>query len=301
MEFLPDSGENGRESGETMSRRPRRNYTPAFKAKVALAAVKGDRTLAQLAEHFDVHPELGRDHIQPLAAVLSDPDHVPATAGASDACGLDHLLNARQILRESAGAPLRAFGIGLTGSSGSALDGFAAFCDRSLDILEGELLLIGIELLRPRAEPRPAQFAHQILKPGIGLLENGVLCFEPHTCRALLIELGEHLGLRLECRAHISRQTCETSRINGVDHARSIDMAGLSGLRDDPSSLSESGADYAISQGLPGSMKAVLATSATIHSRTALAMNSEPLSETNVAGDSVQDEQLRGVRHRRRP
>jgi transposase-like protein len=39
-----------------MSRRPRRNHTPAFKAKVALAAVKGDRTVAQLAEHFDVHP-----------------------------------------------------------------------------------------------------------------------------------------------------------------------------------------------------------------------------------------------------
>ena len=39
-----------------MSRRPRRNHSPAFKAKVALAAVKGDRTLAQLAEQFDVHP-----------------------------------------------------------------------------------------------------------------------------------------------------------------------------------------------------------------------------------------------------
>jgi transposase len=39
-----------------MSRRPRRNHTPAFKAKVALAAVKGDRTLAQLAAQFDVHP-----------------------------------------------------------------------------------------------------------------------------------------------------------------------------------------------------------------------------------------------------
>jgi Putative transposase of IS4/5 family (DUF4096) len=38
-----------------MNRRPRRNDCPAFKAKVALAAVKGDRTLAQLAEHFDVH------------------------------------------------------------------------------------------------------------------------------------------------------------------------------------------------------------------------------------------------------
>ena len=31
-----------------MSKRPRRNHTPAFKAKVALAAVKGDRTVAQL-------------------------------------------------------------------------------------------------------------------------------------------------------------------------------------------------------------------------------------------------------------
>jgi transposase len=39
-----------------MSRRARRNHSPTFKAKVALAAIKGDRTIAQLAEHFDVHP-----------------------------------------------------------------------------------------------------------------------------------------------------------------------------------------------------------------------------------------------------
>src|SRR5438874_9042860 len=39
-----------------MSRRARRNHTPAFKAKVALSAIKGDRTLAELAEQFDVHP-----------------------------------------------------------------------------------------------------------------------------------------------------------------------------------------------------------------------------------------------------
>jgi len=39
-----------------MSRRPRRNHSAAFKAKVALAAIKGDRTIAQLADHFDVHP-----------------------------------------------------------------------------------------------------------------------------------------------------------------------------------------------------------------------------------------------------
>ena len=39
-----------------MSRRPRRNHSPSFKAKVAIAALKGDRTIAQLAEQFDVHP-----------------------------------------------------------------------------------------------------------------------------------------------------------------------------------------------------------------------------------------------------
>jgi hypothetical protein len=46
VEFLPDNGDNRREQGETMSRRARRNHSPAFKAKVALAAVKGDRTIA---------------------------------------------------------------------------------------------------------------------------------------------------------------------------------------------------------------------------------------------------------------
>ena len=39
-----------------MTRRPRRNHSPAFKAKVALAAIRGDKTLAELAQQFDVHP-----------------------------------------------------------------------------------------------------------------------------------------------------------------------------------------------------------------------------------------------------
>ncbi|WP_414650923.1 IS3 family transposase [Eoetvoesiella sp.] len=39
-----------------MTKRTRRTHSAAFKAKVALAAVKGDRTLAELAQQFDVHP-----------------------------------------------------------------------------------------------------------------------------------------------------------------------------------------------------------------------------------------------------
>ena len=38
-----------------MARRARRTHSPAFKAKVALAAIKGDKTLAELSQQFDVH------------------------------------------------------------------------------------------------------------------------------------------------------------------------------------------------------------------------------------------------------
>ncbi len=39
-----------------MAKRTRRNHSPAFKAKVALAAIKGEKTLAELAQLHEVHP-----------------------------------------------------------------------------------------------------------------------------------------------------------------------------------------------------------------------------------------------------
>ena len=41
-----------------MAKRPRRNHSAAFKAKVALEAMKGDQTLVELSERFQVHPNL---------------------------------------------------------------------------------------------------------------------------------------------------------------------------------------------------------------------------------------------------
>ena len=38
-----------------MSRRPRRNHSAAFKAKVAMEAIKGEQTLTELSQRFDVH------------------------------------------------------------------------------------------------------------------------------------------------------------------------------------------------------------------------------------------------------
>lgn len=49
-----------------MTRRPRRNHTPAFKSKVALEAIKGEKTLSELAQQFDVHAnqiKLWRDQL----------------------------------------------------------------------------------------------------------------------------------------------------------------------------------------------------------------------------------------------
>ena len=39
-----------------MTKRPRRNHSPEFKAKVALAAIRGEKTLIELSQQFDVHP-----------------------------------------------------------------------------------------------------------------------------------------------------------------------------------------------------------------------------------------------------
>ncbi|MCU7906456.1 MAG: transposase, partial [Candidatus Thiodiazotropha sp. (ex Epidulcina cf. delphinae)] len=53
--------------------RKRRNHSSAFKAKVALAAVKNDRTLAEPAEQFDVHPNQIQDWRKRL---LNDADQL---------------------------------------------------------------------------------------------------------------------------------------------------------------------------------------------------------------------------------
>ena len=55
-----------------MMRRPRRNHSPTFKAKVALAAIRGDQTLAELAQQFDVHPNQIKQWTDQLLAGMPD-------------------------------------------------------------------------------------------------------------------------------------------------------------------------------------------------------------------------------------
>ena len=53
-------------------KRSRRNHGADFKAKVAMAALKGDKTLAELAEHFEVHPNQITDWKRQLSERASE-------------------------------------------------------------------------------------------------------------------------------------------------------------------------------------------------------------------------------------
>ena len=50
-----------------MARRTRRTHSPKLKAKVALAAIVGDKTLAELAQQYDAHPnQITPNHVLPI-------------------------------------------------------------------------------------------------------------------------------------------------------------------------------------------------------------------------------------------
>lgn len=69
-----------------MNRRPRCNHSPAVKPKVALAAVKGERTIAQLAEHFDVPSPV---RVARPAGCRGVQDRPPACKGAHATDGIE--------------------------------------------------------------------------------------------------------------------------------------------------------------------------------------------------------------------
>src|ERR1700710_1687858 len=70
-----------------MTNKAPRNHTPTFKAKVALAAIKGEKTLSELAQQFDVHPNQitqWRGQLLEGAAGVFGGDETEAAAPAVD-------------------------------------------------------------------------------------------------------------------------------------------------------------------------------------------------------------------------
>jgi len=70
-----------------MPRRPRRNHSPAFKAKVALEALKGEEPIIEIAERFDVHPnqitKWKRQLVEQAAVVFGEDEKAKEGCGPS--------------------------------------------------------------------------------------------------------------------------------------------------------------------------------------------------------------------------
>ena len=74
-----------------MTRRTRRNHRPAFKAKVALAAIRGEQTMSELAQPFDVHPnqiKQWKEHLLASVPEVFDGGVKQAAAPESDVTAL---------------------------------------------------------------------------------------------------------------------------------------------------------------------------------------------------------------------
>ncbi|KZL05363.1 Transposase [Pseudovibrio axinellae] len=74
-----------------MARRPPRNHSPAFKAKVALAAIRGEKTLCELAQEFDVHPNQIKQWKDQALTAMPDVFGANSQAKAEPEVNLKHL------------------------------------------------------------------------------------------------------------------------------------------------------------------------------------------------------------------
>ena len=124
----------------------------------------------------DQHPELGRDHVEPSGYVLADLRHLPTAARTQEARGLDHTFNPGQVRREMTEVACRLarrFPSGpLQRSLGLLLRGLKHTL-RQFGIFQGQVELVGRQLLGALAELLALRRAQDIFQPTIGLLHLG--------------------------------------------------------------------------------------------------------------------------------
>lgn len=102
----------------------------------------------------DQHAEGGRHHVETLGHVLTDLVECAATAGAGLILDFDDLFDPLQVSRQRAAVGLAR---AIHGRFTCLVYGVLGLGQGRLDLLGGQLELIGIELLGPAAEPVPLQ------------------------------------------------------------------------------------------------------------------------------------------------
>ena len=165
-----------------------------------------------------------RDDVEAFRAVLTDPHHVAATAGAGNALGLDGLLDTRQVVRKLAFFARLLVLVRPAGFNRllDRRDLFLGFGNGGLNILERELQLVGIELLGLRSELRAAvlpdlafQLLDELLERGDQAFLFGHDRFLMEACRAF------DDGFHPRCFNFHSRGfECRLLRLEGLQHLR---------------------------------------------------------------------------------
>ena len=146
----------------------------------------GDALLAApagvLRPHGDDDPKLRRHDVEPLGAVLADAHHLAAAARAVRAVGLDHLLDAGQVLGKMAEVALGRGAFGTRRPLGARRRRFFGLGQRPFELLQGEPELVGMKLLGLLPEHRPAQLAQQVFETAVLLFQMAVETFEGDRC-----------------------------------------------------------------------------------------------------------------------
>ncbi|MHC2295690.1 hypothetical protein ACVIJW_011626 [Bradyrhizobium barranii subsp. barranii] len=143
-----------------------------------------------------------------------------ATIWTLEVLGFDHLLDARQVRGKGTGsAPGPAAGRRRAGAARTIVLAFLDFGDGNLDVLENQLHLIGIELLRAFTETCALVLLHEQFEAFDALFGRSQFTLDMKARRAFIVcatTLGfNHRFLRAEERAHIGGQRCKTGGING--------------------------------------------------------------------------------------
>jgi len=123
------------------------------------------------------HPVLRRDHVEPLRGLLADHMHGGPAARAIGVSGLDRHMHARQVAGKRATIGTALIGAGARSNWVLFVVGSLGARNRLLDVLERQMQLVLIELLRAAAELRPLQLAQKmsqavIMREGLVALRN---------------------------------------------------------------------------------------------------------------------------------
>lgn len=176
-----------------MSKRPRRNHSPAFKAKAAVAAIKGEKTLIKSGQEFDVHPnQIKQWRDQLLEGVTGEFVEFGEAVKAEPEPSIDvKILHAKigELTREN------DFSSGALGKAGLLPSAKKMTDPKSQLSISGQAGMLGISRSSVYYQPRPASDADLKLMHRIDELHMDLPFAGSQILQGLLVQEGLKVGV----------------------------------------------------------------------------------------------------------